>query len=275
MWITESSRNLVIQIAVFLVYIFLGAVIFQALESHNEEEEREAMLVARNRFQEKYNISQQDLKIFVDKIEQIVDHGFSHHWIKRWTILGSLFFAGTVVTTIGYGHVTPCTDAGRIFCIFYALVGIPLTWLMLSTLAQYINKCIARALECCYERVLQRKPVGIEIKSAAITLAISVSMILIIAAFGCYLEGWRYLDGVYFGFITLTTIGFGDFVPLHPSPSRDPEGYTWHVLTFTVMSILYFTIGLAIVSSVLLSIRNVMEERSLSGFQVLKETEDE
>lgn len=146
---------------------------------------------------------------------------------------------------------------------------------MLSTLAQYINKCIARALECCYERVLQRKPVGIEIKSAAITLAISVSMILIIAAFGCYLEGWRYLDGVYFGFITLTTIGFGDFVPLHPSPSRDPEGYTWHVLTFTVMSILYFTIGLAIVSSVLLSIRNVMEERSLSGFQVLKETEDE
>lgn len=275
MWITESSRNLVIQIAVFLVYIFLGAVIFQALESHNEEEEREAMLVARNRFQEKYNISQQDLKIFVDKIEQIVDHGFSQHWIKRWTILGSLFFSGTVVTTIGYGHVTPCTDAGRIFCIFYALVGIPLTWLMLSTLAQYINECIGRALECCYERVLQRKPVGIEIKSAAITLAISVSMILIIAAFGCYLEGWRYLDGVYFGFITLTTIGFGDFVPLHPSPSRDPEGYTWHVLTFTVMSILYFTIGLAIVSSVLLSIRNVMEERSLSGFQVLKETEDE
>ena len=171
--------------------------------------------------------------------------------------------------------MTPCTDAGRIFCIFYALVGIPLTWLMLSTLAQYINACIGRALECCYERVLRRKPVGIGIGSAAITLAISASMILIIALFGCYWEGWRYLDGVYFGFITLTTIGFGDFVPLHPSPNRDPEGYRWHVLMFTVLSILYFTIGLAIVSIVLLSIRNAMEERSLSGFQVLKEPEED
>ena len=101
MWIAESSRNLVIQIALFLVYIFLGAVVFQALESQNEEEERKAMVVARDRFQEKYNISRDDLKNFIDQIEQIADHGFGQHWIRRWTILGSLFFAGTVVTTIG------------------------------------------------------------------------------------------------------------------------------------------------------------------------------
>ena len=101
MWIAEGSRNLFIQIGIFLVYIFLGAVVFQALESHNEDEEREAMLSARNHLQEKYNISQDDLKIFINKIEEIVDHGFSQHWVKRWTILGSLFFAGTVVTTIG------------------------------------------------------------------------------------------------------------------------------------------------------------------------------
>lgn len=41
------------------------------------------------------------MQTFVNKIEEIVDHGFSQHWMKRWTILGSLFFAGTVVTTIG------------------------------------------------------------------------------------------------------------------------------------------------------------------------------
>ena len=171
--------------------------------------------------------------------------------------------------------MTPCTDGGRIFCILYALVGIPLTWLMLSTLAQHINDWIGRALKCCHERVLQKKPTGIGIKTAVITLALSVSMVLIIGLFGCYLEGWRYLDGIYFGFITLTTIGFGDFVPLHPSPNRDADGYTWHVVMFTVMSIMYFTVGLAIVSSVLLSIRNAMEDRSLAGFQMLKETGDE
>ena len=168
--------------------------------------------------------------------------------------------------------MTPCTNAGRIFCILYALVGIPLTWLMLSTLAKYINEWIGRALKYCYERVLKRKPTGIGIKTASITLMISILMILTIALFGCYLEGWRYLDGVYFGFITLTTIGFGDFVPLHPSPNRDPSGYPAHVLIFTIMSIIYFTIGLAIVSSVLLSIRNAMEEKSLNGFHMLKDT---
>lgn len=272
MWLAEGHRNFVIQIAMFLAYIFLGAIVFQALESRNEEEERKSMLTARNHFQQKYNISQADMQVFVNKIEDIVDHGFSQHWMKRWTILGSLFFAGTVVTTIGYGHVTPCTNAGRIFCILYALVGIPLTWLMLSTLAKYINEWIGRALKCFYERVLKRKPTGIGIKTASITLMISILMILTIALFGCYLEGWRYLDGVYFGFITLTTIGFGDFVPLHPSPNRDPSGYPAHVLIFTIMSIIYFTIGLAIVSSVLLSIRNAMEEKSLNGFHMLKDT---
>lgn len=146
---------------------------------------------------------------------------------------------------------------------------------MLSTLAQHINEWISRALTYCDERVLKRKPARIGIKSAAITLVTSIMMILTIALFGCYLEGWRYLDGIYFGFITLTTIGFGDFVPLHPSPNVDPEGYPAHVLVFTIMSILYFTIGLAIVSSVLLSIRNAMEERSLGGFQVLKDTGDD
>ena len=167
--------------------------------------------------------------------------------------------------------MTPCTDEGRIFCIFYALVGIPLTWLMLSTLAQNINEWIAWGLKCCYERLLQQKPVGVGTKSAAITMIMSIIMILVIALFGYYLDGWRYLDGIYFGFITLTTIGFGDFVPLHPSPSHNPETYTAHVLVFTILSVIYFTVGLAIVSSVLLSIRNAMEERSLAGFHVLKD----
>ena len=33
------------------------------------------------------------------------------------------------------------------------------------------------------------------------------------AAIYSYLEGWRYLDSLYFSAITLTTIGYGDFSP--------------------------------------------------------------
>lgn len=101
MCLADGPKNLVVQIGMFLAYILLGALVFQALESRNEEKERETMLEARIHFQKKYNISHADMQTFVNKIEEIVDHGFSQHWMKRWTILGSLFFAGTVVTTIG------------------------------------------------------------------------------------------------------------------------------------------------------------------------------
>ena len=36
--------------------------------------------------------------------------------------------------TTGYGHISPLTTTGRIFLVFYALLGIPLTMLLLGGL---------------------------------------------------------------------------------------------------------------------------------------------
>ncbi|WP_462248602.1 potassium channel family protein [Ekhidna sp.] len=45
-------------------------------------------------------------------------------------------------------------------------------------------------------------------------LLLTSVFILIIGTFTYHeLEGWSYLDAFYFSFITLTTIGFGDFAP--------------------------------------------------------------
>ena len=101
MWLTETSKNLVVRMGIFFCYIFLGAVIFQALEAKNEVEERTKMVEAKKELQAKYNISDGDLEEFLKRIEEIIDHGFSKHWVRRWSLLGSLFFSGTVVTTIG------------------------------------------------------------------------------------------------------------------------------------------------------------------------------
>jgi len=41
----------------------------------------------------------------------------------------------------GYGHVAPKTKWGRLVTIVYALVGIPLTFLYLSNMGDFMAKC--------------------------------------------------------------------------------------------------------------------------------------
>lgn len=55
---------------------------------------------------------------------------------EKWTILQAVFFASTVCTTIGYGNIVPKTFEGRLFCIIFAIIGIPFT---LTVIADYGN----------------------------------------------------------------------------------------------------------------------------------------
>ena len=57
--------------------------------------------------------------------------------------------------------------------------------------------------------------------------------------------GWRYVDSLYFCFVTLTTIGFGDFVALQQNDALEKQV---HYVIFVISFILF---GLAIIAACL------------------------
>lgn len=165
---------------------------------------------------------------------------------------------------LGYGKMAPNTVWGRIFCIFYAIFGIPITGLMLKSIGERITEATANFWKLIDTKIFNREPRKIYLKTVACIFLMVTGMILLLAGIGKSYEGWTFFEGVYFAFITLSTIGFGDYVPQHPANSeKDHPGY---VIAFTVLTFVYFTFGLAVVSSALLAISRLFEDEPPWGF---------
>ncbi|XP_004612006.2 potassium channel subfamily K member 18 [Sorex araneus] len=62
-----------------------------------------------------------------------------------WSFLSSLFFCCTVFSTVGYGHLYPVTRLGKYLCMFYALFGIPLMFLVLTDTGDLLATILSRA----------------------------------------------------------------------------------------------------------------------------------
>ncbi|XP_026301527.1 TWiK family of potassium channels protein 9 [Apis mellifera] len=142
--------------------------------------------------------------------------------IERWSILQAVFFASTVLTTIGYGNVVPSTNGGRMFCILFAFVGIPLTLIVIADLGKLFARGVVKialamksklplhfSFSCIPTNLAGRRSLG--------AFAAIVLLFLYLACgagmFMLWEDDWNFFDGFYFCFVTMTTIGFGDLVP--------------------------------------------------------------
>ncbi|VDM98110.1 unnamed protein product [Thelazia callipaeda] len=56
-----------------------------------------------------------------------------------WSIMDSVVFCFTIITTIGYGNVAPKTMEGRLFVIAYSIFGLPFTMLTIASLGKFIT----------------------------------------------------------------------------------------------------------------------------------------
>ncbi|CAI5453999.1 unnamed protein product [Caenorhabditis angaria] len=62
----------------------------------------------------------------------------------RWTFAAAVLYALTVITSTGYDHVTPATDPGRIFTVFFGLIGIPLMFITAADIGKFLSEIVIR-----------------------------------------------------------------------------------------------------------------------------------
>ncbi|XP_015238240.1 potassium channel subfamily K member 9 [Cyprinodon tularosa] len=236
----QNVRTLSLIICTF-TYLLVGAAVFDALESEFEMREKEQLEAEEKRLQGKYNISEDDYR----KLESIIMEAEPHRAGVQWKFAGSFYFAITVITTIGYGHAAPGTDAGKAFCMFYAVLGIPLTLVMFQSLGERMNTFVKyllkRIKKCCGMRITDvsmENMVTVGFFSCIGTLCIGA------AAFSHY-EDWSFFQSYYYCFITLTTIGFGDFVALQKNRALQKKPL------YVAFSFMYILVGLTVIGAFL------------------------
>nr|XP_046269901.1 potassium channel subfamily K member 16-like [Scatophagus argus] len=201
---------------VYFTYLLFGAIIFQMLEREAESNNRDHFQLEKLNFLANYTcLDRHALENFVQVILAAWENGVNPSGNStnpsNWDLSSSFFFAGTVVTTIGYGNLSPSTVCGQVFCVFYALCGIPLNLAFLKQL----GKCLSNYLGRLEKGMISVVPHKQTVEALAVSLffiAGSLLFLVIPPLLFSYVEGWTFGEGFYFAFITLSTIGFGDYV---------------------------------------------------------------
>lgn len=124
------------------------------------------------------------------------------------------------------------------------------------------SRAAAPVVESLRER-LRRVFVTDDIKTVTVPIYVSLLLITGYIALGALLfmlweKEWTYLIGCYFCFITLSTIGFGDYVP---GTSLD----AWNSQEKLVLCALYLLVGLALIAMCF----DLMQEQARNSFKKL------
>ncbi|KAK7133391.1 hypothetical protein R3I94_015311 [Phoxinus phoxinus] len=213
-------------LAVFVVvvaYLVAGGLVFRALEQPFESNQKDTITLKKSAFLQKHpcvtpNELEELIKHSVDAVNAGVSPiGDTSYNSSHWDLGSSFFFAGTVITTIGYGNIAPSTEGGKIFCILYAIFGIPLFGFLLAGVGDQLGTIFVKSI-AKVEKMFRRKHNQIsqtKIRVASTLLFILAGCILFVtipAVIFKHIEGWTGLDAIYFVVITLTTVGIGDYV---------------------------------------------------------------
>ncbi|XP_023663491.1 potassium channel subfamily K member 10 [Paramormyrops kingsleyae] len=207
---------------VVVVYLVVGGLVFRALEQPFESNQKDTITQEKSVFLQKHPC------VTPDELEALIQHSIDAasagvspigdtYTSSHWDLGSAFFFAGTVITTIGYGNIAPSTEGGKIFCILYAIFGIPLFGFLLAGVGDQLGTIFVKSI-AKVEKMFRRKHKQISqtkirvISTILFILAGCIVFVTIPAVIFMHIEDWTALEAIYFVVITLTTVGIGDYV---------------------------------------------------------------
>ena len=150
----------------------------------------------------------------------------------------------------------PRTDRGKIFCMIYATIGIPLAITALQSIGERFNALVRYSYRIFMRRLGKKREITTNSMAAVGLVGLAITVCFGAAIFSHY-ERWDYFLSFYYCFVTLTTIGFGDYVALQDSVEER------FGIFYISLSMIFIFIGLTIASSFLnLLVLRMMEIRN-------------
>ncbi|XP_020296955.1 uncharacterized protein LOC109861638 isoform X2 [Pseudomyrmex gracilis] len=301
--IRHLRNRCIAELLLMIIYCGLGAFVFRFVEGAFETFYKCGVKRVKRDFLDSlwnysHNLREDDWKSmarrklmeFEEQLHIAHEAGLhSYSGQKSWSFLNAVAYCLTVITTIGYGHISPSTNTGRAITIVYAVFGIPMFLIILADFGKlftrgikflwafvrrlyYTGSCrkvrrtapvqeVMKGVQLVYDLATFRRPSQMnseeiqeiqrqqaqqqqqqqqqtilnldanapgtpgtpEMSTFAIddefNLPISVAIVILVAYIfvGATLyhmwEDWGFFESFYFVFISMSTIGFGDYVP--------------------------------------------------------------
>ncbi|XP_030638850.1 potassium channel subfamily K member 13 [Chanos chanos] len=253
--LNEDNARFILLAALIVLYLLCGAAVFSALEHPSELRARHLWEEQLSNFTRRHQVSLDMLRVLLQQYEQANVAGIRVDTLRpRWDFSGAFYFVGTVVSTIGFGMTTPATHAGKIFLIFYGLIGCAATILFFNLFLERIITTLAYIMRWCHERQLRRSGIGRDEACCEeddsledwkpsvyyVMLILGVAALLIAccaSALYSAMEDWDYFDSLYFCFVAFSTIGFGDLVSSQRESYQAQEVYRLGNCLFILMGV--------------------------------------
>ncbi|KAE8600243.1 hypothetical protein XENTR_v10013146 [Xenopus tropicalis] len=237
-----------ILLLIYICYLLVGAAVFWALESQTEVEQ--SVSFQQDKWELLRNFTCMDnrtLELFIKTVIGAYKSGISPEGnssnLGSWSFGGSFFFSVTVVTTIGYGNLCPSTAGARAFCVVYALFGIPLNLILLNRIGQKMLSLVHRCGDVVGKRIRRQRLTKLVTSGSALLIGLLLFMLLPPVLFRA-VEGWTYGEGLYYSFITLATIGFGDYVVGRNPDKQYPNWYRNLLSVWILFGLAWLALGI-------------------------------